>query len=317
MPFSLNLLGQLSSFLGMPQDDIRHVASSMPKRYKIYAKPKVNGGRRIILHPCRELKALQYAVHEVLLNSFDVHPIAYAYIPGKKSPLRSSANEHASYSYTVRIDFKDFFPSIRPDDLITVIEHRYILSDVDKVLIREILFYKGKLNINGPPLLPIGAPTSPVVSNIVMGELDNKLASISKEIDQDSSITRYADDLYFSTNGKGVCRKFYQEVQGVLLETESPCLSINEQKTLFLSKGTKRVVNGLYVTPEGKVSIGRDRKTMVKSIIYRHSKGLLSNEELRQAKGVLAFIQDCEPEFYNRLAQKYGKFFYSIKDAKF
>jgi len=313
----MNILGRLSVFLGMSPDEILRIADTMSTRYKIYHKPKKSGGTRTILHPCRELKALQYAVSELLLNDFYVHPNAYAYIPGMKSPLRMSAEAHVKHSYTIRIDFKDFFPSIQPDDLIYVVEKKYHLSKSDYNLLEKILFYKGKLNPAGPPYLPIGAPTSPTVSNMIMVELDEKLTALSKNVDQDSSISRYADDLYFSTDEKGLCKHFHQAVQSLLEETDSPRLSINTKKTLYLSRGTKRVINGLFVTPDGKLSIGRKRKLKIKTMIYKHSTEGLSDDEVRQAQGLLAFIQDCEPEFYNRLAQKYGKDFYSVKDAKF
>jgi len=313
----LNLADKMATFLGMPASEVSQLAGKMSKWYKRYEKPKKNGGKRVIFHPCRQLKALQYAVSEIVLNNFNIHPIAHAYIPGKASPLKKSAEEHASYRYTVRIDFKDFFPSIRPGDLKIRIEKAYTLSNSDNLLLGQILFYSGLAYQGIPPFLPIGAPTSPVISNIVMTDLDEKFDSISKAVDQDSGISRYADDLYFSTNEKGGCRQFHKGVQRLLSKTESPRLVINENKTLYLSKGTKRVVNGLYVTPDGNVSIGRERKTKIKSMIYKHSKSPLSVEELKRAQGVLAYIQDCEPEFYNRLAQKYGEHFYSIKDMKF
>ncbi|WP_285907883.1 retron St85 family RNA-directed DNA polymerase [Pseudodesulfovibrio pelocollis] len=312
----LNLADQLSAFLGVPTEDIFQLAVTKSKLYKLYEKPKKNGGTRKILHPCRELKALQYALCEIVLNWFSVHPIAYAYVFGKKSPLKASAELHAPFRYTIRIDFKDFFPSIKPVDLIGVVKEKFDLSPSDRLLLTQIMFYSGNLKIAGQPFLPIGAPTSPPVSNIVMRVLDNAFEAISKDLDQESSITRYADDLYFSTNEKGLCRSFYHEVDNLLRNTASPVLRINENKTLYLSRGTRRVVNGLFVTPKGEVSIGRERKIQIKTLIYKHSKQRLPDEDLKKAQGLLAFIQDCEPDFYNRLAQKYGEAFYSIKDAR-
>ncbi len=310
----LNLKCQLASFFGLSPEKISQVVSARYRRYKVYLKPKRSGGNRKILHPCQELKAFQYAVNELLLSNFNAHPIACAYILGKKSPLRNSAEVHATCKYTIRIDFKDFFPSIKFDALKAVVEKKYELFPSDDRLLEQILFYQDR---QGFPYLPIGAPTSPIISNIVMIELDQKLVNLSKEIDQDSKISRYADDLYFSTNTSGKCKEFHKKVHALLQETTVPNLTINEYKTLYLSKGTKRVVNGLFVTPDKKISIGRERKTKMKSMIYKHSVGKLPNDEIKKAQGLLAFIQDCEPNFYNRLAQKYGDAFYALKKAKF
>ncbi|SDK91213.1 Reverse transcriptase (RNA-dependent DNA polymerase) [Maridesulfovibrio ferrireducens] len=313
MPDKLNLVGKLSFFLGASEEDIKTSANSMSRKYKQYKIPKKNGGSRTILHPCRPLKALQYAIHEVLLNKLEVHPIAHAYVPNQKSPLKQSAKAHTNYKYTIRIDFENFFPSIRPEDLELQINKNFILSKTDKYLLRTVLFYQK--NRGSRPILPIGAPTSPTISNIVMFNLDELLLKTSKEHDRDSALTRYADDIYFSTNIKGCCKLFYDEIFQLLKRIDSPRLKINTNKTLFLSKGTKRVVNGLFVTPNGKVSIGRKRKTQIKSLIYKHSQTALMGKELLQTRGLLAFIQDCEPEFYNTLALKYGVHFYSIKES--
>ncbi len=236
-----------------------------------------------------------------------------AYVPGIKSPLLKSASQHSSYNYTIRLDFFDFFPSIKCDDLKKQLEQIYLLRPQDEQLLEKILF---RSRSSQHYVLPVGAPTSPVISNIVMRDLDSAFHALSKEIDVKSAITRYADDLYFSTNTKGVCADFHHAVQMLLNEFENPKLTLNERKTLFLSRGTKRVVNGLFVTPDGRVTIGREQKNKIKKLLYKISIEQITDEEFQSAKGLLAFIKDCEPEFYQRLAIKYGKSFFDLIKEK-
>lgn len=310
----INLIQKLANFLCISSEDVKEKIYKFCHRYKKYTIPKKSGGKRLILHPCKEMKALQYGVHTVILNKIDVHDIAYAYRFGKKSPLKQSAAKHVSYKYTVRIDFKDFFPSIIPADLIIRLKEIYRLTHDDCVAISKILFYFSKSISKF--ILPIGAPTSPIISNIVMKELDDAILKASLAIDPKSSISRYADDLYFSTNTKGLCRGFYSAAKAIISASSSPVLFINEDKTLFLSRGTRRVVNGLFVTPDQQISIGRSRKEAIKTMLYKHSKKELSHDDILTAQGMLAFIQDCEPDYYNKLALKYGSAFFSIKEYK-
>lgn len=310
MSTQLDLLAKMSAFLCLPVEEIIDIANGYSKKYRRYSIQKKHGGYRYIYHPCREIKALQQSMLYTFINSLPVHEIAYAYIPGKKSPLRCSAEKHKTYRYTVRIDFKDFFPSIRPQDLVTVIKDNYSIVDDEYTLIQQVLFYQQTKN--SPHVLPVGAPSSPAVSNAVMLNLDKRFQNEALTLDPKSSITRYADDLYFSTDIKNLCHTFYDNIREVLCNTKNPNLSVNTTKTLFLSTNTRRVVNGLTITPSGSVSIGRKRKNLVNTLIYRFAKGLLRVDEIPKLKGLLAFIQDCDPDYYNKLAIKHGDCFYRI-----
>lgn len=307
----LNLISRISKFSGFNADEIASIIFRYHRKYKRYAIPKSSGGVRIILHPAKELKAIQYAIYESVLRHHAVHEIATAYIPQLKSPLRATAQRHASFKYSIRIDFKDFFYSLRPNDLIRQLRRRYVVSDEEIQITSKLLSYNTK-GINGY-VLPIGAPTSPVISNIAMCELDEMMYALSKNVDSSSTITRYADDIHFSSNIKGKCLEFNTGLEQLLLATATPRLQINTQKTLFLSRGTRRVVTGLFITPDGLISLGRERKKLLKTYLYRHSKGQLSLEEVATAKGLLSFASDCEPAYLNKLALKYDGSYYSIR----
>ena len=77
------------------------------------------------------------------------------------------------------------------------------------------------------------------------------------------------------------------------------------------SRATKRSITGLIVTPEGEVSIGRDRKRLVRSMVHRYKQYTRGERDFgkdrrKHLSGLLAFILDVEPDFYNRLVLKYG-----------
>ena len=139
-----------------------------------------------------------------------------------------------------------------------------------------------------------------------MFPLDEKMARLTMSISPDSIYTRYADDIVFSSNEKGACKKFYQGLKKILKNTKSPNLKVNTIKTVFTSRGTKRVITGLHICPDGRVSIGRRNKRYIKKLIYDFKGNSLDSNQRKYLSGYLSFILDVEPDFYNRLALKYG-----------
>ncbi len=298
----LNFFKIISEITGLGDEDLKNLILKNGNKYKKFYIPKKNGNQRAVFHPRRELKLIQYAVLAGVLQDFKESSIAKAYITGDKSPIRKIALEHVNFRYTIRIDFKDFFPSIVPDDFIPLLRERFQIYDDELSFIEKIFFLKYK----GSYMLPIGAPTSPKVSNLVMCKLDVVLRECALQIDSKSSISRYADDLYFSTNIKGACADFLKKTNEIIQQTESPSLTINNDKTLFLSKGTKRTVCGIFVTPDGKISLGKKRKEFIKRQLYLFNKQGLNEDEINQTIGLLAFCKDCDHLFYNTVIKKYG-----------
>jgi Reverse transcriptase (RNA-dependent DNA polymerase). len=300
------LITKIAQYSGYEYNQVLTIALRSPGFYKMYKVKKRNGGERLIFHPSKETKILQYAIIDLFLKFIPISENAYAYRTGLKSPLKNHALQHAHNCYLLHIDFKDFFPSIKPSDLWRAI-HQFdskIDFDIwDKNVFDKSLF----LNHNGKVFLSIGAPASPIISNIVMKELDDKILGICKRFDECSVYTRYADDIYISSKNKGMCSKIYEQIFELINTTESPKLTINKDKTKFASKKGKRVITGLCVTNKGDIVIPRDKKKEIKSKLYLYTKNQkVETKEKQRLKGYLAFIKDVEPDFYNRLVLKYG-----------
>ncbi len=290
-------------YLRFPLADVERLARLAPRSYRRYVVPKKAGGHRLIFHPARRTKALQYALMYLFLPKLPVHAAAMAYRAGLTSPLRKNALLHARFAYTVRVDMKDFFPSIRPDDLFQAWARagQKDLTDADKGFLSNALFLQYLAN---PLQLAIGAPASPMVSNAVMHDLDVKFDSFAKS--HDGSYTRYADDLVYSTNEKGQSSRFVEFVESSLEACDSPELTMNTAKTLFLSRRGRRTVTGLVISPDGSVSLGRKRKRYIRKLIFEFENGKLKKKMQERLRGQLGFALDCDPAFYNRLVIRYG-----------
>jgi len=305
----MTIRGLIAAYLGVPESEALAIARKAPRAYRRYQVPKRSGvGMRAIFHPSKETKALQYALLETVLPTLPVHDAAAGYVRGLRSPLLRNAQAHSEFRFTVRLDFKDFFPSITPNDLLgrlEAIDEWAPIDKKDRAFLTDALF----IDFRQSRFLAIGAPTSPAISNAAMYELDVRLQACASE--HNGRYTRYADDILYSTNEKGGCQVFAERVVTEIAAMDSPDLAMNESKTLYMSRGTRRSVTGLIVTPEGDVSVGRSRKRYVRGLVHRYGKYLTGHgefaEELSDSlRGLLAFILDVEPEFFNRLAQRYG-----------
>lgn len=299
----------VAAYLGVDVQTVVEVARRAPKTYRRYFVPKKSGhGMRAIFHPSKETKALQYALLETVLPTLPVHDAATGYVRGIRSPLLRNAQAHCRFRFTVRLDFKDFFPSIVPADLLNQLLSLDPWKDMDEED-KEFLSNAAFIRFHKRTCLAIGAPSSPMISNAVMYELDRHLQSFANE--NNGAYTRYADDLFYSTDEKGQCRRFVRHVLSEVSGMVSPQLTLNNKKTLYMSRGTRRAVTGLMVTPQGGISVGRARKRYIRSLIHRYQEYLagrtnFEEEKSNELRGLLAFVLDVEPLFYNRLAQKYG-----------
>lgn len=301
---TMSIIDIVAAYLGHTKEEALHLSRRAPKTYRHYKIAKKKGGLRTIHHPSRQTKALQYALIHTFLNRLPVHPCAVAYRRHMRSPLLKNASLHAPYGYSVRVDFSDFFHSISPRDLFVQIEDNGIqLSKQDQQFIDNCLFINVAAGRKG---LAIGAPSSPVVSNVVMHTIDEEIVALAASISPKSVYTRYADDIVFSTDTKGACHTFYEAISEQISRTKSPRLSINAPKTIFGSRASRRVITGLFICPDGGISLGRQNKRYIRKLLFDLSRKRLPADKLAYLSGYLAFTLDVEPDFYNRLSLKYG-----------
>lgn len=290
---------QVGALLGLPVEEVRRIANQSPTKYRIYRVPKRSGaGFRVIHHPWKQTKMLQYGLMLLLNSSLVPHSAAMAFRPGVSSPLRLNAEHHAKNAYLVRLDFEDFFSSIVPEDLFERLSSAtnptpLALSEVDRDFLRHVFFVQ---KTNGGHGLPIGAPSSPMISNGVMFDLDVALQTLTAKLE--FTYTRYADDLVFSSNRKLASKQLVQQVEALLGEFEHPRLTINALKTRFMSRNCRRAVTGLLITPDGRVSIGREHKRRIRSLLCRQIHGNLDEGEQASLQGWLAYVLDVEPDFF-------------------
>lgn len=143
-----------------------------------------------------------------------------------------------------------------------------------------------------------------MLTNAMMYLFDLQVAEFSER--NNLTYTRYADDLFFSSNKPDKLSDVIAFVQQVSVTYPYANLRVNHDKTAFLSRRYSRSITGLVLTTDGKVSIGRERKRMVKAQVHKFLQGELDMFEVPKLRGYLAFVRDVEPEFWESLKRKYG-----------
>ncbi|HIC87612.1 MAG TPA: hypothetical protein EYP03_05355 [Aquificae bacterium] len=78
------------------------------------------------------------------------------------------------------------------------------------------------------------------------------------------------------------------------------------KKKIFTSKKRRRVITGLNITPDGKISVGRNKKRHIKSLIFKYTKKDIKLDDLNYLKGYLSYLYSIEPEYLNNLRRKYS-----------
>ena len=218
------IIERITSELGLSEQYVAKIAQTASHRYKTYEIPKTTGGTRTINHPARELKLLQSWLADRVFSLLPVHAAAFAYRKGRN--ILAHAAVHVRQNYLLKVDFRDFFPSITGADVEVLLRRNETIFNprmdgLDYQLIKSLVCRRDRLTI--------GAPSSPSLSNAVMFEFDVHWQEVSRS--EEVVYSRYADDLYFSTNAPNVLSRLLSQ-PWARARTDPPVLSKNDPGSL-------------------------------------------------------------------------------------
>lgn len=216
-------------------------------RYKTFEIPKRSGGTRQISTPVTALKIIQWKLNQVLQAVYQPKPSAHGFVPGKN--IVTNAQAHTNKRYVLNLDLKNFFPSInfgRVRGMFMGIPYN-LNPDVATVL-AQICCHNDQL--------PQGAPTSPIITNMLCAKMDSQFQRLAKACS--ATYTRYADDITFSTTRphfpESLARVVREEeveriiLSDLLLEIiEHNGFEVNEQKVRLQTRKHHQEVTGLTV----------------------------------------------------------------------
>ncbi len=212
-------------------------------QYSQFDIPKAGGAKRLIQTPVGELKDLQHKLNTYLqcVYHYLKPPCAYGFILNAADELRlrniyTNAMQHLNAQWVLNMDIKDFFPTINSQMLHTALKELLGFQKPLLNLLIGLTTCKGKL--------PTGAPTSPILSNLVCLDVDMKLQSLARAYD--AIYTRYADDMTFSFDTKPTI-----EAQNAIRQIiENQGFMLNDTKTTLTPLSKNPEVTGLILKPD-------------------------------------------------------------------
>jgi RNA-directed DNA polymerase len=273
--------------------------------------PKSNGKTRLLGIPTVCDRWLQQCVAQVLelKFEFDFKPHSYGFRPGKNAQqcvLQSQQYINEGFQHIVDIDLKSFFDEVDHCVLLQLLYRKVKCKATLKLIrswLRAPIMIDGKLTKRRKGV-PQGSPLSPLLSNIMLHELDRHLEK------RGIKYVRYADDFSIYCNKKSEARKMGNEV--FLFLKNKLKLPINLDKS-----GIRRPVNfkllGYEFVPtyekgtKGKYQLvvsesgWKELKNKIR-VITRKTAPLTLAERTKQLKGVCRGWVN-----YFRLASLVGK----------
>ena len=228
------------------------------KKYRKFSIKKNTGGERIIHVPNNNLNLILKSLNIVLQCVYYPHESTHGFI-WKKS-IVTNAKNHISKNFVFNIDLVDFFHSIHQPRVWKKLQLPPFNLNNERIKLANIIanlccHVTGNDNIG---TLPQGAPTSPVISNIICERLDRRLNGIAKK--HNVTYTRYADDITFSSmhNVYHFNSTFITEINEII---KSQNFKINIKKTRLQKAGFRQEVTGIIVNTKTNVNIKFIKKT--------------------------------------------------------
>ena len=269
-----------------------HFLSNSDKCYSTFCIPKPNGSQREINAPIPKLMWIQRWILENILQKISVSDANTAYTPG--SSIIKNAIPHVGAKVVIKMDIESFFPSISFERVMSVyLEIGYVYSVA--LLLTKLSCHKGKL--------PQGAPTSPMLANIICRRLDLRLGNLAKKLG--FQYTRYADDLTFS--GNGMTDGLEKSVKKIV---QSEGFSLSLKKTKVMRRNTSQRVTGLVIND--KPNIPREYYRRIRAIIHNcikdgvHKQNLEGDDEAvfkQRLYGYAYYIHSVNQKLGNNLLQ--------------
>lgn len=242
----------LSRLVGYDYEYLLGASNSLRWFYKHYEMPKKSGGVRNIEEPFPSLKEIQtWILEHILVPASEkyVSPVAKAFMPGMN--LRDNARFHRGQKVVVALDLHDFFGSIKFNEVYGIFK-KLGYADSVVMMLTVLCLFKGSL--------PQGAPTSPMLSNLMFYDLDEKIYYYCQK--RKIRYTRYADDMTFSGENVEVDKL----ITYVRMLVATRHLKLNEEKTKVMTRGCAQRVTGVVVNE--KLQVSKAYRDKVRQEVY-------------------------------------------------
>ena len=235
----------LLAYLEVSPAELKKIWWFRHRMYREFNIAKASGKSRLITAPDRRLKMIQRRLAALLDQLYRVRHPVHAFVPDKS--VKTNAEAHGDRRYVVNLDLEDFFGSITEARVTGLLVSLGVPKRVSEIIAR-LCCRGGKL--------PQGAPTSPVISNMICFRLDTDLLVIAKAAR--AIYTRYADDITFSSYQPPAplfegpvppVGRFSPELLATSLRgaISTNGFVVNGEKAHYADRNSRRIVTGVKI----------------------------------------------------------------------
>ena len=260
---SLKSFEDVANVLGITKEQLKSIIVYNKKNnYTEFEISKKNGSKRKIHKPTDTLMELQSKLKDILYENFSSHINAHGFVPSKD--IVTNAEIHVGKKYVLNLDLENFFENISYGRVSNMFL-RYFK------LVPKVAYTLANICCHPDGYLPQGAPTSPIISNIIAKTMDKELTNLAKRV-RTVKYSRYADDITFSSN-------IPFPSQFIEIGSRSPILSstlikiitdngftINNQKIRFQTSKEHQEVTGITVNK--KLNVKRKYIRQIRAILH-------------------------------------------------
>ena len=278
----------------------------LDEHYFSFEIPKKSGGKRLIEAPSPLLKTVQRGIMKKLEGLFSPESPAHGF--ARQRNILSNAQPHVGAAWVLNVDIEGFFPSITKGRVFMSLQLAPLFLEPQLAfIIAQFCTRNGRL--------PQGAPTSPILTNLIAMRLDRRFKNLSGQFG--CEYTRYADDLSFSGPSRQRMLNLFEMIQKIISDES---FALNKSKTRILGASMRQEVTGL--TSNEMPNAGRKYRRKTRAMLHFWStrgvaaaaaiNGFESAEKFKNSlQGRILFIRSiCRSaessrmlETFNRLAQ--------------
>lgn len=262
--------------------------------YEYFEIPKKSGGVRKIYAPNAKLKSIQRKIATTLndINGStkkDQFKITVSHGFEKNKNIYTNAIFHRNKRYILNVDISNFFESFHFGRVRGYLKNNrnFALSDEEATIIAQLVCYNQKL--------PQGAPTSPIISNLIFNIVDLQILKLVKKYKL--KYTRYADDLTFSTNDKNFKDISFAFLDNLIKLLRENGFELNNKKTRLEFFSNHQEVTGLTVNKKVNPTMKmiKDTRAMADNL-YKNGCFYINGAQgtINQLEGRFSFINQID-----------------------
>lgn len=227
------------------------------QHYRSHRQPTAHGGHRLIEAPKPRLRELQRRLLRRVLRLVPNHPLVHGFVPHRSA--LTAARVHQGNPVLLRADLAQFFASVhagRVRGVFTALGYpprvaaalTGLCTTRTPTAVLRVVPAAERARLRGGHL-PQGAPTSPVLANLVLHRMDRRLAGLAAA--HGCVVTRYADDLALSGPADTDCGALVFALSRLVADEG---FRLHPHKTTVARAHTRQQLLGLVVNDRAGVS---------------------------------------------------------------